>query len=803
MKKRLACLAALCLTVLVALLSASLSAGETSQKWSDPATWGGRPPQAGADVTIPAGKRVILDVSPPPLGHLQIDGTLAFADGGLSLSASGVDVAGRLEIGTEKAPLRHPATLTLTAGGDGLKCLGVTGTLEMHGASRGLSWTHLGRSAPAGSRQLTLAAPPGWAAGDAVVVASTDFDPAHAETGTVARVDGPRVTLAGPLRWGHWGAAADGVDERAEVGLLSHDIVVQGDAASEAHGMGGQVMVMRGGTAHVEGVEFTRMGQRGEVGRYPLHFHLAGDQRGACVVGCSLHHCFNRCLTLHGTDGVLVSSNVAYDTIGHCYFLEDGVETGNVLENNLGLLTRRARPGEAILPSDLTPATFWVTNPANVLRGNAAAGSDGDGFWYSLPPHPTGLSRTDETDRAVWPRRLPLGIFQGNTAHSNDNDGLFVDNGPNPPGITGAPNYDPPAVAVFDGLTAYKNRRRGVWLRGSRLEVAHAALADNSVGATFAASDTVLRDSLVVGRSANDADGPPKPDAPHTPVVGFEFYDGQVSVQRVLFRDFLPDRLRPAGALGYVRFTPFFVDPRNFVSGLRFERAAPVYFAPARDPGPYSLGADGYRSAAFVDRDGCVTGTPGASVSVSNPFLLTPGARAVPAWNAQVSPAPFGRLFVDDQDAAPTPVAPVRIVRADAPGSVSYNMWGSPPDGGKPPTAFQTNLVPGRRYALAFGGSAPLHLRLALRFCPAGDWVQITLPCPAGALTVRRDHLPVPLPRATGRAAFEAGSGESYFQTGRTLLVTLRVRAESRDGAATLEISAPKISGQKPSSRRR
>ncbi len=797
MKKRLACLVAFS-----ALLSASLSAGETAQKWSDPATWGGRLPPAGADVTVPAGKRILLDVSPPPLRHLRVDGTLAFADADLSLRASDIDVAGRLEVGTEAAPFRHQAALTLTAGGDGLKCLGVTGALELHGQSRGLSWTRLARTAPAGSREITLAAPPGWATGDTLVVASTDFDPAHAETGTVARVDGPLVTLAGPLRWGHWGAGADGVDERAEVGLLSHSIVVQGDAGSEAHGMGGQVMVMRGGTAHVEGVEFTRMGQKGEMGRYPLHFHRAGDQRGAYVRECSLHHCFNRCLTLHGTDGVRVSSNVAYDTIGHCYFLEDGVETGNVLENNLGLLTRRAQPGEAVLPSDLTPATFWVTNPANVLRGNAAAGSDGDGFWYSLPQHPTGLSRTPETDHDVWPRRLPLGGFQGNTAHSNDNDGLFVDNGPNPPGVSGAPNYDPPALAVFDGLTAYKNRRRGVWLRGSRLELSHAALADNSVGATFAASETTLRDSLVVGQTGNSADGPPKPDAPHTPIIGFEFYDGLVSAQDVTFRDFLPDGQRPAGALGYVRFTPFFVDPRNFVSGLRFERADPVCFAPVRDPGPYSLGADGYRSAAFVDRDGCVTGTPGASVSVSNPFLLTPGARAVPAWNAQVSPAPFGRLFVDNRDAFPAATAPVRIVRADAPGGVSYNMWGSPPDGGKPPTAFQTNLMPGRRYALAFGGSAPSHLRLALRFCPAGDWVQITLPCPAGALTVRRDYLPAPLPRAASRAVFEAGHGDSYFQAGQTLLVTLRVRAESRDGAATLEISTPKISGQKPSPRR-
>ena len=36
------------------------------EPWSDPETWGGDLPQAGEAVTIPAGKRVLLDVSRPP-----------------------------------------------------------------------------------------------------------------------------------------------------------------------------------------------------------------------------------------------------------------------------------------------------------------------------------------------------------------------------------------------------------------------------------------------------------------------------------------------------------------------------------------------------------------------------------------------------------------------------------------------------------------------------------------------------------------------------------------------------------------
>jgi hypothetical protein len=48
-------------------------------RWSSPCTWPGRAlPQAGADVTIPPGRTVLLDVSPPPLGRLTVEGTLVF-----------------------------------------------------------------------------------------------------------------------------------------------------------------------------------------------------------------------------------------------------------------------------------------------------------------------------------------------------------------------------------------------------------------------------------------------------------------------------------------------------------------------------------------------------------------------------------------------------------------------------------------------------------------------------------------------------------------------------------------------------
>ena len=57
------------------------------------------------------------------------------------------------------------------------------------------------------------------------------------------------------------------------------------------------------------------MGQQ-LVGQYPIHFHLAGnvDEQGGYnpptyVRDLSIHHTFSRCVTVHGSNGLLVSAS--------------------------------------------------------------------------------------------------------------------------------------------------------------------------------------------------------------------------------------------------------------------------------------------------------------------------------------------------------------------------------------------------------------------------------------------------------------------------------------------------------------
>src|SRR5688572_18954393 len=112
-------------SLLPAFLLGSVFAGVQAQnagapavrqtRWSDPATWPDRKvPAAGDKVIIAKGKNVLLDVSPPSLGSLTIDGKLSFADNAdLELAAEWILLHGDLEIGTEARPHTRKATIPL------------------------------------------------------------------------------------------------------------------------------------------------------------------------------------------------------------------------------------------------------------------------------------------------------------------------------------------------------------------------------------------------------------------------------------------------------------------------------------------------------------------------------------------------------------------------------------------------------------------------------------------------------------------------------------------------------------------
>jgi len=671
-------------------LGAQEATAQTAKQtnWSDPASWPNRKvPVAGDKVTIGRDKDVVLDVSPPALGGLSIDGKLSFADNAdLELNTEWIMVHGELAIGTEANPYKHKATITLTdnvkgedvMGGMGDRGIMLSGgTLNLHG-DRTNTWTKLSATAAAGSSSIQVLNAAGWRVGDEIVLASTDYDPRQAERRSVAAITGNTITLDKPLAYMHFGKITFDVDERGEVGLLTRNIKVQASADAEQTFFGGHIMAMPSSHMYVEGIELNRMGQNLTLARYPIHWHLVGDGKGQYIRNAAIHDTFNRCVTVHGTNDLQVENNVTYNTVGHCFFLEDGIEHGNQFVHNLAIQTkchtskacvptRLAAAGESpdfdnrlavrtngqaskdvLLPSDNTVSSFWITNPDNIYRDNVAAGSDSNGFWMSLPEHPNGQFEGTEISKSVWPRRTAFREFKGNTAHSNY-DGFMFDRNINPNntfGVTGnahmpkenpADNNSKTVETVFENLTSYKNRNGGIWGRGEMHVFRNVKVADNAMGYTHASGSagrdpftSKVVDSLFVGETENignpgtDAEKAygrslPKPMMPDFPIRGYEYYDYRHDVENVTFRNYKDNATRKTGALSYLMFTSAGVSTENAIERAHFINAKPVYF-PAMEKkwGNDNLNGVAWKAAAIHDRDGSVTGVPNSYILLND-----------------------------------------------------------------------------------------------------------------------------------------------------------------------------------------
>ncbi len=747
------------LTVLAsACLSANVLAQEavSSGNWSDASTWaGGAIPVAGGQVTISSGLDVVLDTSTPALGGLTINGKLRFSDDAdLELSTEWIMLHGELEIGTEARPHTRKATITLVdnikdeqlmgMGDRGIMISG--GTLNLHG-NRTNSWTKLAQTAAAGADTITVLNAAEWQVGDQIVLASTDYDPRQAETRYITAISGNTLTLDEPLDYMHFGEITFGVDERGEVGLLTRNIKVQASEDAAESYFGGHIMAMVTSKMYVAGVELHRMGQHMELARYPIHWHLVGDSgAGQYIRNASIHDTFNRCVTVHGTNKLRVENNVTYNTVGHCFFMEDGIETGNEFVRNLAIQTKchptmacvptnLAANGEldsgnrqalrqlsmsgrdTLLPSDNTVASYWITNPDNSYIDNVAAGSDENGFWLSLPEHPNGAFLGTEASLNTWPRRTPLGAFRGNVAHSNF-DGFMFDRNINEdntfelsfsaytPLENPADPYSEMVESHFENLTSYKNRNGGIWGRGELHVFSNAKLADNAIGMTHSTGTfgserftSRLIDSLVVGETDNIGNPTtpeelaygrslPKPRIPDFPIRGYEYYDNRDEVVNTTFVNYQDNDLRKTGALSWLLFTSAAISTESTIRGAEFVNAKPVYF-PNIDPrfDNDNRGGVAYRTAVIHDLDGSVGGMGDAYILIhdgENDSIATDtdACEIRPTWNASVCTGDVGRLFFR-AGALPTPVPAPGALRGGF--GFGYVRPAAPAAGAAPP----------------------------------------------------------------------------------------------------------------------
>jgi|GEM_PF-392799 len=363
----------------------------------------------------------------------------------------------------------------------GYKVLGVSygGTLRMFGKkgstlpdnldsdNSGMSWARLEGDVGVEATQLKIDRAVDWEVGDRIVVTTTDYLPGHSEVVEITEVvsattfkfklidqfTGMDHSKGPGLQYPHNGTlyplnlptrlniSKSNVETRAAVALLSRSIKIV-SAGSDFNMplptpappamspnpdsyFGGHTMVRQGiQELQIQGVEFYQLGQGGRIGHYPIHLHQTRKVPASTFIrDNSIHDSMTRWITLHGAQGVELSRNVGYMSIGHGFYLEDGTEIDNKLYSNIGILARGALTtpqnprrvpgilayagtvinpdqnnpsltsnfaiGTASVPynSDIyNPTVFWIMNGWNDFQYNMAAGANACGVCYWLLP---------------------------------------------------------------------------------------------------------------------------------------------------------------------------------------------------------------------------------------------------------------------------------------------------------------------------------------------------------------------------------------------------------------------------------
>ncbi|XP_063856678.1 fibrocystin-L-like isoform X4 [Scylla paramamosain] len=634
--------------------------------WSSPFTWGSEPPPSqGQLVVVTQGKTLLLDQSTPVLKMLLIQGGHVVFDvetvEELVLRAEYILIigGGSLSIGSEDQPFPGEAVIELHSNTHstelplyGAKVLAVRdGTLDLHGRHVPITWTHLAHTASLGDTNLTLSLPVTLRQGDQVVIATTEnrFYMKENEVRTIASVseDGLEVTLTEALEHTHLSVTqtlgGHTVETRAEVGLLTHNVKIQGNVGTDfsvaiegcdtafrpdqhatqssfngRHGdeIGGDqfgaTVILSGKfpdldlvMGRIEYVEVTKTGQAFQLGRYPLHFHLAGDMGGSYIRGCSIHHTYNRAVTMHSTNNLLVEHNVAYNNMGHAIFTEDGVEQNSVVQYNLAVYTRTS---SSLLNVDVTRSSFWVVNPNNIFRHNAAASGTHFGYWYRLDHHPSGPSATN----IYCQNTEKMGLFFNNTAHSMGRYGLWVFSNPGyhpKSNICGGRDMG----AKWQSFTAWHCERGAEAVSGTKLQFHNFVMLDNqqagmemvSVKGGFGQDDSPgIFNSLVVCHSALNSSactsGTSGIVAPKTQIF---------SISNVTFVNF--DEGGSAALSGCSQCRNYQGGYRAQVKGLAFENS------------PNKIRFQWEHETIWIDADGSLTGEPEANVVPTMGILPT------------------------------------------------------------------------------------------------------------------------------------------------------------------------------------
>jgi hypothetical protein len=395
-------------------------------RWSDPRVWGNAVPGPGDIARV--SRAILLDASADVKGLVvEAGGELIFAsDRHITLrSRSNVIVRGRLTMRPARPSITHRLTFVdvdeagFVGGGmkpiatdTGLWVMG-NGVLELKGSPK-LAWTRADEDVPAGVNRVRLRRDPnGWRVGDVVAITPTASPVTFGhhtmfDTATIRAIHGKTITLSERTTFSHPEVLGLG----AEILNLSRNVRVEGQSTGRAH-----IFIRSSRPSIIRNTLVRHMGPRRAgskvAGRWPIHFHHAGDgSRGSTVDGTVVRDAGSHAFVPHASNGVTFRDCIAYEVQEVAYWWDhedtEGTDgSDDILWKDCVAALVRAGEGENALNG------FQLEyGKRNEVRGCVAVGVQGAATAAGFH----------------WPSRRRIGVwkFENCVAHNNAVNGIYA-----------------------------------------------------------------------------------------------------------------------------------------------------------------------------------------------------------------------------------------------------------------------------------------------------------------------------------------------------------------------------------------
>lgn len=161
----------------------------------------------------------------------------------------------------------------------------------------------------------------------------------------------------------------------------------------------------------ISNIELRNCGQP-KKSRHCINFNRNSDLSTSYIKNSTASNTYAKFISISSTNYLTISSNVGYRVKGHNIELKDGTEENNIIENNLMI---SSLPYYRDLQSDVMVASFYISNPNNIIKNNVAAGGYYYGFLYDLKSKPEdGIYAKD----SICTSGYSTAVNKGNIAHS-------------------------------------------------------------------------------------------------------------------------------------------------------------------------------------------------------------------------------------------------------------------------------------------------------------------------------------------------------------------------------------------------